>query len=765
MKNTKNKIIALMLVLVLVFINIPVQCFAAGGYNKYNIEVRYVVADTSLVKWYQNTNYLCAAQNTTGLLDEEYEEMLLEEQQWVKNLCNDIANGNTQVYSTTDFINKKAEESEFVDLSDFITQNRITKMINDCKSLSYHSDRFPDARRDENFFVDANGFRHCGNEDYDKQAVKFSNEGLPWTNDVDNFTLVGTFLGDYKDYNNSLHLYGEWEIDEARYENGIGTNIIIDASKLKDNQFNENGDLIVYKVLVPRVYWNSVYGVRIVDANGKKIKHSPSVNDYFFPNSIKSTMGADGMLDTIYLYEISGIRNKTKAEQKEFLNNFLNEAGKNDSQYSKYSVIKGDTVDINNNLYIDDIRQYQSHFDDLYFPLQEIEGYTSQGFKIKGNNGFEETSSQNWKIENNVLKAKPIAFGSNSISNKLYSIYKNTYTHKINFVDTEGNPLEINFKDYQYENKFGENNDKSVFYVDINENDTSSTDEFQVSSIVWNNESNSFYNSNGELLKQDFDNVPTNPDFNMFDNSFDVSIPKSLCADFGEYTFEEIQLNNEKIDVEEVTNNDKEYYHFNTDITKGVTTTSIVFKKKEKPPVINDAVVNVKYINEDGVSISDDITIYGKVNDTYETKPKEIFGYELVEQPTNATGFMTFEPITVNYIYRLKDARVIVHYLDDEGNEIADTETITGKVFDKYTTEEKDIDGYILSVIPTNATGTMTEVETVVTYVYEKQPEIVIETPVEMGDEVPVSLFIALATLPVLCIIFIIINKKRKNNT
>lgn len=760
MKNTKNKIIALILVLILIFINVPVQCFAAGGYNKYNTEYRYVVADTSLVEWYQNTNYAnYSTQQATGLSDEQYKEMLLEEQQWLKNMCNDIANGTTQVYSTTDFINKKAEKSEFVDTSNLIMQSRITKMINNCKSLSYNTKVVQDPRRDENFFVSANGFR-CKNEDFNEQVIKFSNVGIPWSNYIDNFTLVGTFLGDYKDYNNSLHFYGEWNITE----NGVGTEIKIDANKLKNNQFNEDGDLIAYVVLVPRVYWNSVRGVRIVDANGKKIKHSPLVDKYFFPNSLQGTSGADGSIDTIYLYEKSGIRNKTEAEQKEFLYNFLKEAGKNDKTYSKYSVVKGDTISANDNLYITDIRQYQSHFDDLYFPLENIEGYTSQGFKIKGNNGFEETSSKYWKIENGVLKAVPLAFARTGIGNNLYSVYKNTYTHKINFVDTEGNPLDVDFKDYQYKNKFGENNDKNVFYVDINENDTSSPDEFQISSIVWNNESNSFYSSNGELLKQDFENVPTNPDFNMFDNSFDVSIPKSLCADFGEYTFEEIQLNGEKIDVEEVTDNDKEYYRFNTDITKGVTTTSIVFKKKEKPPVINDAVVNVKYINENGVSISDDITIYGKVNDTYETKPKEIFGYELVEQPTNATGFMTFEPITVNYVYRLKDARVIVHYLDNEGNEIADTETITGKVFDKYTTEEKDIDGYILSVIPTNATGTMTEVETVVTYVYEKQPEIVIETPVEMGDEVPVSLFIALATLPVLCIIFIIVNKKRRKN-
>lgn len=149
----------------------------------------------------------------------------------------------------------------------------------------------------------------------------------------------------------------------------------------------------------------------------------------------------------------------------------------------------------------------------------------------------------------------------------------------------------------------------------------------------------------------------------------------------------------------------------------------------EEPIAVNyvyklkDASVTAHYTDEKGNPLNDDILISGKVFDKYETEAKEVYGYELAEAPENASGTMTEEPIDVNYVYKLKDASVVVNYVDKSGNALADAVQINGKVFDEYNTEEKDIKGYKLTAAPDNAKGTMTEEPITVTYVYEQIPE------------------------------------------
>ena len=67
-----------------------------------------------------------------------------------------------------------------------------------------------------------------------------------------------------------------------------------------------------------------------------------------------------------------------------------------------------------------------------------------------------------------------------------------------------------------------------------------------------------------------------------------------------------------------------------------------------------------------------------------------------------------------------KSAEVIVNYLDEEGKVIAPTETINGKVGDKYTAQQKTISGYKIYKIPSNYTGLMTEKAIIVNYIYSK---------------------------------------------
>ena len=146
--------------------------------------------------------------------------------------------------------------------------------------------------------------------------------------------------------------------------------------------------------------------------------------------------------------------------------------------------------------------------------------------------------------------------------------------------------------------------------------------------------------------------------------------------------------------------------------------------------VLKDASVIVNYIDTDNNKLADSEEINGKVFDEYTTMAKDIDGYELTEAPSNATGTMTEDTITVNYIYSLKNTSVIVNYIDESGKTLAESKTITGKVFDEYTTEAESIEGYSLKEQPENATGVMTVDAIVVNYVYSA-----IEVPCKETDE------------------------------
>ena len=123
---------------------------------------------------------------------------------------------------------------------------------------------------------------------------------------------------------------------------------------------------------------------------------------------------------------------------------------------------------------------------------------------------------------------------------------------------------------------------------------------------------------------------------------------------------------------------------------------------------VKNTEVNIKYIDkETGEEIIEKTNIPGKEGDNYTTEPKDIPGYDLVEEPANKDGTMKAEPIEVIYYYR-RPAKVITRYIDQETNEeIATEEKQEGHQNDEYTTEAKDIKYYKLIATPDNATGTM----------------------------------------------------------
>ena len=67
----------------------------------------------------------------------------------------------------------------------------------------------------------------------------------------------------------------------------------------------------------------------------------------------------------------------------------------------------------------------------------------------------------------------------------------------------------------------------------------------------------------------------------------------------------------------------------------------------------------------------------------------------------------------------VKYGKLIVNYVDQDGNKLLDSETSEYEVDTEYKTEAKEITGYVLNSIVGNETGTIVEGTTEVTYVYE----------------------------------------------
>ncbi|WP_241520329.1 MucBP domain-containing protein, partial [Listeria monocytogenes] len=72
----------------------------------------------------------------------------------------------------------------------------------------------------------------------------------------------------------------------------------------------------------------------------------------------------------------------------------------------------------------------------------------------------------------------------------------------------------------------------------------------------------------------------------------------------------------------------------------------------------------------------------------------------------------------VTYVYEKADgAPVTVKYVDADGNELATSDTLNGKIDAPYQTTAKSLSGWAVKTTPTNATGVFTNANQTVTYV------------------------------------------------
>lgn len=160
----------------------------------------------------------------------------------------------------------------------------------------------------------------------------------------------------------------------------------------------------------------------------------------------------------------------------------------------------------------------------------------------------------------------------------------------------------------------------------------------------------------------------------------------------------------------------------------------------------SEGTIIIEYVDEAGNSIAGRESQTGPVGEIYETKPKTIAGYQLVQTPDNAAGKFTEEIQLVKYVYALDKvpmpgAAVTVKHVEEKGNELIPAEELTGNLGDFYQTYPATIDGYKVVLTPENAAGKFTDETQTVKYVYapvEKKPEgaLIIEYVDEAGNSV-----------------------------
>jgi LPXTG-motif cell wall-anchored protein len=176
-----------------------------------------------------------------------------------------------------------------------------------------------------------------------------------------------------------------------------------------------------------------------------------------------------------------------------------------------------------------------------------------------------------------------------------------------------------------------------------------------------------------------------------------------------------------------------------------VQTVTYVYTKNPVPA----ADVTIEYVDKEGNEIHASQTISGNVGESYDASVEKyqlkIEGYTLDETklPENGIGVFSETAQTVTYIYiknPMPAADITVKYVDTEGNEIHDSQTISGSIGDSYDASTHQykvtIEGYTLdeTQLPENSKGIFSETAETVAYIYIKNPVPAADVTVEYVD-------------------------------
>ncbi|EOV2456166.1 MucBP domain-containing protein [Enterococcus faecalis] len=157
------------------------------------------------------------------------------------------------------------------------------------------------------------------------------------------------------------------------------------------------------------------------------------------------------------------------------------------------------------------------------------------------------------------------------------------------------------------------------------------------------------------------------------------------------------------------------------------------------PDLKKKANITVRYVDKDGNDLlNQEIHRDLLVDKYYEFEAKHIDGYELLSNEKQGVWLRLGGSEIVFTYSKIKPivetGKVIVNYLDEDGNKITDSKEFTDNVDSDFTVNAIDLEGYEL-VSKGEVTGKVTKEDTIINFVYEKN-----EKPIEPTEpEVPVE--------------------------
>jgi len=164
--------------------------------------------------------------------------------------------------------------------------------------------------------------------------------------------------------------------------------------------------------------------------------------------------------------------------------------------------------------------------------------------------------------------------------------------------------------------------------------------------------------------------------------------------------------------------------------TEGDAPTGVMDSDKEvtyvysRNPLYFDLIVN--YVDEDGSVLADQVTMSGLLEGTeYTTEQKVIEGYTFERTEGDAPSGIMDSHKTVTYVYSRNPLYfdLVVNYVDEDGNVLADQVVETGILENTaYTTEQKVIDGYTFERTEGDEPTGIMDSNKEVTYVYSRNP-------------------------------------------
>lgn len=133
--------------------------------------------------------------------------------------------------------------------------------------------------------------------------------------------------------------------------------------------------------------------------------------------------------------------------------------------------------------------------------------------------------------------------------------------------------------------------------------------------------------------------------------------------------------------------------------------------------------VTIQYLDTEGNVIAQSVIKGGYIKDQYVSEKLEIEGYTFKEVQGDPSGMIGEEPQTITYIYTKTPeigADVTIKYVDTKGNIISPTVIKSGKIGEKYVSEQLSINGYTFKEVQGNPIGEITKNPQTVTYIYKK---------------------------------------------